>query len=551
MKREMHPAKRFLANVLVIAIIACLLPVPHAQAAKKPAVKSISIKNGSKTVTGKTITLTAGKSTSLKVTVKPAKAKKSVAFKSSRPAIAKVTTKGKITAQKAGTAKITVTVRGKNGKKKTAYMKVKVKAKTIAVKSVTAKISNSQLTVGETARITAKVVPANASNRKLTYKSSDGNVAAVDHSGKVTAKKAGKAQITVTASNGKYARVSVTVKDKIIGVERVTADILPSAALLKGGTAQITAEVFPADATDKSLTYTSSDEAVAVVDNAGKVTAKNNGNAAITVSSGGKSADIQITVQEKYTVQTAEHIVTDGGDTIYGMMYRPAQEGKWPAVILSHGYNNNYTGFEVDCRLFAENGYIAYAYDFCGGSVTSRSSGKTTDMTIFTQKKNLLSVFEDIRKLDIVDSERIFLLGGSMGGLVTALAAEELSTQTAGMVLYFPALCVPDDWRKTYPTLEEIPETTEFWGMPLGKNFFTSIHEFDPYTVIGNYPNNILIIWGDRDPIVPRAYMDRAKEIYSPRAELIVVPGTEHNSSGAIFRESALSFMKGQQGGGM
>lgn len=548
MKRVVCPAKRLLAGMLVLAVLIGMLPDVHVQAAKKlPAIKSVSIKNGSKNVTKKTISVTAGNKVSLKVVVKPSKAKKSIAFKSSKSAVAKVNAKGLVTAKKAGTSKITVTVRGKNGKKKITYVKVKVKAKTIAVKSVTARIAQSQLTVGDTAQITAIVSPSNATNKKLTYTSSNGNVASVNQEGKVTAKTAGTAKITVKSSNGKSASVNISVSNRIINVERVEVGILPAATVVKGNTGRITATVFPTNATDKTLTYTSSNEAVASVDAAGKVIAKETGEAVIKVeATGGKSAEVTVTVCEKYSVQVQELPIEDGDDRIYGKLYVPAQEGTWPIVILSHGYNGNNGQFEIDCRLFAENGYMAYAYDFCGGSTVSKSSGETTDMTIFTEKNNLLSVFQYIKNMENVDTEKIFLLGGSQGGLVTTLAAEELSDQVKGMILYFPALCIADDWRKNFKTIDEIPEVYNFWDMNLGRNFFMSIRDFDPYKVIGNYPNHVLIIWGDKDTVVPRTYVERAQQAYQNAEDLIVVPNVGHDSSSAIFRESALSFMREQ-----
>ena len=554
-KRGTVKVKRALVGVMVFAMLVGLLPSAEAQAAKKaPAIKSVIVKNGRKTVTKNIISLTVGKRTTLKVTVKPAKAKKSVAFKSVSPTVAKVNSKGTVTARRAGTTKITVTVRGKNGKKKTTFVKVKVKPKkpaivkpeTVEVESVSAQISNSQLTVGDTAQITAETLPKNATDRKLVYESSDTNVAAADQSGRVTAKAAGKATITVKSTNGKYAQLALDVKDKAVDVESVTMSILPASKVVVGSSAQLSVNVLPADATDQSIVYTSSDREVATVDEKGKVTAKAVGEATVkATASNGKSAQMTVTVLEKYGVQVMERTVEDGDDSIYGQLYLPDVEGTWPVVILSHGYNGNNTQFQTECRLFAEKGIMAYAYDFCGGSTVSKSSGKSTDMTIFTEKKNLLSVFKYIKELDNVDSEQIFLLGGSMGGLVTTLAAEELQGQVKAMVLYFPALNVADDWRKTFPTVDKIPETHEFWGLTLGREFFTSIHEFDPYEVIGDYSNEILIIWGDKDEIVPRSYVERAQQQYQ-KAKLIVVPGMGHDSSGSIFRESALSFMKEQ-----
>lgn len=549
MKNKMCFMKKLIVCVMVFAMTAGLLPDMQVQAAKKaPAVKSITVKNGSKNVTKKTILMTEGKYVTLKVTVKPAKAKKSISYKSSKPAVAKVTKKGKVTARKPGTSKITITVRGKNGKKKATYVKVNVKARTIAVKSITASISKSQMMVGDTAMITASVSPKNASNKKLTYTSSNQGVAAVNSRGQVTAKVAGTARITVKASNGKSAAVNVTVKDRSIDVQRIELGILPTATIIKGSTARMSASVIPANATDKTLTYTSSDEAVAVVDADGKVTAKETGKAAIIVkASNGKQAEMEITVVDKYELKITEHkiVCDEEGHTIYGKLYAPDQEGTWPVVILSHGYNGYNEQFVNDCRLFAENGYMAYAYDFRGGCPNSQSTGlKTTDMTIFTEKSDLLTVFEDIKKMENVDTEQIFLLGGSMGGLVTTLAAEELSGQVKGMILYFPAMCVADDQRKNFPDITKIGDTTNVMGMDLGKEFFTSIREFYPENVIGGYPNPVLIIWGDKDTIVPRNYVDMAKEKYE-NAELIVVPGVGHDSSPLIFRNSALSFMKG------
>ena len=105
-----------------------------ADAASKKAVKRVTLKIGKKKVTKKTVTLAKGKSATLKVSVSPSKAKKSVSFKSSKKSVVSVSKKGKLKAKKAGTAKITVTVKGKNKKSKKTWVKVKVKA---AVKKTT------------------------------------------------------------------------------------------------------------------------------------------------------------------------------------------------------------------------------------------------------------------------------------------------------------------------------------------------------------------------------------------------------------------------------
>lgn len=248
-------------------------------------------------------------------------------------------------------------------------------------------------------------------------------------------------------------------------------------------------------------------------------------------------------VKDEITI--SELKIKNGENTIYGKIYVPSGEGKHPAIILSHGYNGTNNDFVNECKYYAQNGYIAYAFDFCGGSVNSKSTGKSTDMTIFTEKSDLLAVFDYISKMDTVDSEQIFLFGGSQGGLVTTLVAEEKADNVKGMILYFPALCIPDNWRVTYPTTENIPDVKEFWGLNLGKNFFVSMHEFYVFDNIGSYDKDVFIIHGDKDPIVPISYSKRAVELYK-NATLKTLPGEGHGftpSAGNIAMKDVLNFL--------
>lgn len=222
--------------------------------------------------------------------------------------------------------------------------------------------------------------------------------------------------------------------------------------------------------------------------------------------------------------------VTGPAGVIRGRLFRPATTEAVPAIIFSHGYNGTGDDFTEDCRYFASRGYMAYAFDFPGGSVHSRSDGETTQMTIFTEKEALLSVYHAVEALPGVKTGQITLLGGSQGGLVTALAAAELKERVPQVVLYFPALNIPDDWRKRFPLEKPIPETFEFWEMTLGREFFASIRSFDPMTVIGGYEGRVLIVYGADDPIVPLGHMLQAQQQYR-QAELLILPGEAHGFS--------------------
>ena len=158
-------------------------------------------------------TLTEGESETLTATITPSNATgdKTVKWSSSNEAVAAVDSNGKVTAKKAGTAVITAT--SSNGK--SASCTVTVKQKEIAITGMSLNKSTTSLTEGESETLTATIAPSNATGDKtVKWSSSNGAVAAVDSNGKVTAKKAGTAVITVTSSNGKSASCTVTVKQK-------------------------------------------------------------------------------------------------------------------------------------------------------------------------------------------------------------------------------------------------------------------------------------------------------------------------------------------------
>lgn len=234
------------------------------------------------------------------------------------------------------------------------------------------------------------------------------------------------------------------------------------------------------------------------------------------------------------------------GKQIFGRLYKPQTKAMCPAVILSHGYNGTGADFEKECEYFASNGIIALAHDFCGGSVNSKSSGASVDMTVFTEKSDLMAVLDYVKGRTDVETDHIFLLGASQGGFVTSLTAVERREEIRGIILYFPALCIPDDWRKRFPKAEEIPETLEFWGLELGRIFFETIHNMYPYEEIGRFEKEVLIVQGDEDPVVPLSYAVRARDTYA-NAELIVFPGEGHGFStekNAEAANAALRFMK-------
>ncbi len=154
----------------------------------------------------------------------------------------------------------------------------------VPVTGVTLSQTELSLTEGNTAQLTATVKPDDATNKNVTWSSDDTSVATVDATGKVTAVSAGTATITVTTvDQSKTATCEVTVTAAPVPVSGVSLN-KDSTSLTVGDTETLTATVKPEDATNKAVTWTSSNSTVATVDQNGVVTAVAPGTATITVT---------------------------------------------------------------------------------------------------------------------------------------------------------------------------------------------------------------------------------------------------------------------------
>ena len=151
----------------------------------------------------------------------------------------------------------------------------------------------------ETAQLSAEVIPSYADNTRVTWKSSDENVATVDEKGKVTAVGNGTATITATSVSGNYtATVAVTVKIPV-EIEKISIEAEKETLTKIGESTELKVKIEPENADAQKLIWKSDNEMIAAVDENGKVTAIGNGTAIITVTTedGKNTASITITVK--------------------------------------------------------------------------------------------------------------------------------------------------------------------------------------------------------------------------------------------------------------
>ncbi|MBO7510908.1 MAG: Ig-like domain-containing protein, partial [Bacteroidales bacterium] len=234
---------------------------------------------------------------------------KTYTWSSSNTSIATVSTTGVVTAVSKGTATITATANDGSGKSASCSVTVIRLVSSITLDKASISIYN-----GKTQTLTATVSPSTANNTGVTWTSSNTSVATVSSSGVVTGVGRGAATITVTAKDGsgKSASCQVEVKQYVTGVTLNKTSL----SLNEGQTSTLSvSSITPDNANDKSVTWSSSDRAIATVDQSGKVTAVSKGTVMITATANdgsGKSVSCEVTV-----IRLVSSITLDKTITIY------------------------------------------------------------------------------------------------------------------------------------------------------------------------------------------------------------------------------------------
>lgn len=189
---------------------------------------------------------------------------------------------------------------------------------------------------GETYQYTATIEPSDATVKDVTWASSNEAVATVDENGLVTALKAGNTVITCTTKDGGHNAISTFTVLAPIPVTSVQLN-KDKITLSKGRSETLVASILPAAATNKAVTWASSDTKIATVDSNGKVTAVSEGEATITVTTadGGKTDTCVVTVTPaEYKVT----FITDGGTFVPSATVKEGGKLTAPKVPTKAGY---------------------------------------------------------------------------------------------------------------------------------------------------------------------------------------------------------------------
>lgn len=296
------------------------------------------------------VTLNKGETAALTATVMPSDAhNKNYSFASDDESVVTVSEDGTVTAVGRGTAKITVTTEDE-GCTAECIFTVKQLAEEIV-------FSGNEYVVGAGKNITleATVLPENTNDKNLDWESSNSSVATVTD-GVVTGIRAGEALITATATDTGTVTASVKVT-VVIHAEKIelTAD---TDSLWVGDSTVLTANVLPADTTDKTVTFTSSDESIATVDSEGKVTALSageTGTATVTV----KAVSACTSAESEYTFTVRQQITSIGIPEEEIVLKLGESYTFEPTVLPENAFDKTVTYISSDEDILtAENGTV-------------------------------------------------------------------------------------------------------------------------------------------------------------------------------------------------
>lgn len=227
---------------------------------------------------------------------------------------------------------------------------------------------------------------------------------------------------------------------------------------------------------------------------------------------------------------------------IIGTVFLPAaqREEKLPIAVVCHEFMANRLFSYPYAKALAAAGYAAFCFDFCGGGVVCASQGDTRDMSVLTEIEDLKAVLRFAGAQEYAMERKLLLMGCSQGGLVAALTAAQMPESVSGLILLYPALCIPDDARsgrmlglKFDPA--NVPEKMRAGPMRLGKRYVLDVMNMDAYRQIAGYRGKVLLLHGSKDTIVDAEYSRRAAAVYQAvgaDAQLVTVRGGRH-----IFRK--------------
>lgn len=224
---------------------------------------------------------------------------------------------------------------------------------------------------------------------------------------------------------------------------------------------------------------------------------------------------------------------------IDGELYLPkTNETIYKTVVISHGFAGDKEENRTNADFYATHGCAAYIFSYHNFYQGSRSW--TYDYSLKTEIFDLNAVIDGILEYDFTDRSRLFLAGYSQGGAVSALVAATRPDDLRGIVLFYPALMIPDMTRERYASKDVIPETDTLWDSTVYRRYFLDAYDIDAYSEIFKFKKDVLLMQGDSDLIVPKSVGDKVSQTYE-NCEYHVIEGAGHSFNNVAYNTNSMT----------
>lgn len=243
--------------------------------------------------------------------------------------------------------------------------------------------------------------------------------------------------------------------------------------------------------------------------------------------------------------ETVELIVK--GKTLRGMYHRPEREGKFPTVILFHGFTGDklepHRIFLKLSRQLEKHGLAVVRFDFSG---SGESDGDFAEMTFSSEVREAEEILRFVRNLPETAPEQIGILGLSMGGAIASILAGRNPTLVKALVLWSAAGL--DTIAGVYHRKEENDQFLRNWngdidigGLWLNSNFYNDLSGWNSYEEVSTYQGPVLILQGTGDQTVEPATAEKYQAALSGRAQLLYIKDADHTFNRHHWEEQVLS----------